>query len=258
MSDTSQGPGWWLASDGKWYPPEAQSGYWPPPRAESAAVQPPYPAAPYPGTPYPATPYPGMVPQYQPPAPKPTNGLAIASLVLSIIWLGGIGSLLAIIFGIVARRQIRRSQGRQGGDGLALAGLLVGIVGLLGVALVWGLFFAVQSTIDNASRHEVADCRADARSVETALEAYHAQNMSFPPLLAPWSSATYLANYSTLTTANNVGGPWLRAAPPTGHYVIKFDSNGHVWVEGFSGYDTTYDTAQDFARNPNACNVALP
>ncbi len=24
MSDMSQGPGWWLASDGKWYPPEAQ------------------------------------------------------------------------------------------------------------------------------------------------------------------------------------------------------------------------------------------
>ncbi len=23
MSDTSQGPGWWMASDGKWYPPEA-------------------------------------------------------------------------------------------------------------------------------------------------------------------------------------------------------------------------------------------
>ena len=22
MSDTSQGPGWWQASDGKWYPPE--------------------------------------------------------------------------------------------------------------------------------------------------------------------------------------------------------------------------------------------
>src|SRR6187401_747773 len=23
MSDQSQGPGWWLASDGKWYPPES-------------------------------------------------------------------------------------------------------------------------------------------------------------------------------------------------------------------------------------------
>lgn len=22
MSDVSQGPGWWLASDGKWYPPQ--------------------------------------------------------------------------------------------------------------------------------------------------------------------------------------------------------------------------------------------
>ena len=26
MSDTSQGPGWWLASDGRWYPPEAKPG----------------------------------------------------------------------------------------------------------------------------------------------------------------------------------------------------------------------------------------
>lgn len=29
MSDTSQGPGWWLASDGKWYPPERHPGYRP-------------------------------------------------------------------------------------------------------------------------------------------------------------------------------------------------------------------------------------
>ena len=26
MSDTSQGPGWWLASDGRWYPPEQAPG----------------------------------------------------------------------------------------------------------------------------------------------------------------------------------------------------------------------------------------
>ena len=26
MSTTSQGPGWWLASDGKWYPPELWTG----------------------------------------------------------------------------------------------------------------------------------------------------------------------------------------------------------------------------------------
>ena len=30
MSDTSQGPGWWRASDGRWYPPEQQPGDAPP------------------------------------------------------------------------------------------------------------------------------------------------------------------------------------------------------------------------------------
>ena len=31
MSDVSQGPGWWQASDDKWYPPEQHPGYRPPP-----------------------------------------------------------------------------------------------------------------------------------------------------------------------------------------------------------------------------------
>ena len=30
VSDVSQGPGWWLASDGKWYSPEQAPGYRPP------------------------------------------------------------------------------------------------------------------------------------------------------------------------------------------------------------------------------------
>ncbi len=31
MSDVSQGPGWWMASDGKWYPPELHPNYAPTP-----------------------------------------------------------------------------------------------------------------------------------------------------------------------------------------------------------------------------------
>jgi hypothetical protein len=31
MSDVSQGPGWWLASDGRWYAPEQHPNYRPPP-----------------------------------------------------------------------------------------------------------------------------------------------------------------------------------------------------------------------------------
>lgn len=65
----------------------------------------------------------------QPPQPVGTNGLAIASLVLGILWLYWIGSILAVIFGHVALRQVRRDP-YQGGRGMAIAGLVLGYVGL--------------------------------------------------------------------------------------------------------------------------------
>ena len=41
MSSTSQGPGWWLASDGQWYPPELRPNAAPPPqRAASGSESP--------------------------------------------------------------------------------------------------------------------------------------------------------------------------------------------------------------------------
>jgi hypothetical protein len=54
--------------------------------------------------------------------PRPTNVLAIVSLVTSIIGLGIVG----IITGHIARRQIRASG--ESGDGIALAGLIIGYV----------------------------------------------------------------------------------------------------------------------------------
>lgn len=60
--------------------------------------------------------------------PPRVSGLAVASLVLGLLWLFGIGSLLAIIFGGVALYQINISRGRVTGKGLAVAGLVLGIV----------------------------------------------------------------------------------------------------------------------------------
>lgn len=41
MSDSSQGPAWWLASDGKWYPPEAKPGVpLPPPPSNTSSASP--------------------------------------------------------------------------------------------------------------------------------------------------------------------------------------------------------------------------
>lgn len=71
-----------------------------------------------------------------------TNGFSIASLVLGIVWVFGIGAILAVVFGFVARKQIRESGGRQGGSGMALAGIILGFVGIAGVIL-WIVFVAV-------------------------------------------------------------------------------------------------------------------
>ena len=70
----------------------------------------------------------GPVPgQYFPPPPK-TNGLAVASLVLSLLCL----SPLALILGIVSLNQITKSNNTEGGKGLAIAGVVIGGLGSLG------------------------------------------------------------------------------------------------------------------------------
>jgi len=64
-----------------------------------------------------------------------TSGKAIASLVLSLLWLYGIGSILAIILGHMARTDVENSKGRLTGGGIALAGLIIGYISLAVVVL---------------------------------------------------------------------------------------------------------------------------
>jgi hypothetical protein len=140
MSDTSQGPGWWLASDGKWYPPELWTG---PP--DQAPAGPGSPLAPWPrespGAPRPGNDQAGGAwPAGQADrAAAKYNGLAVAALVCGICgFVYFIPAVLGVIFGFVARAQIRRAGGAQRGSGMALAGIILGFVwiGLLLVALV--------------------------------------------------------------------------------------------------------------------------
>jgi len=119
--------------------------YTPPPDPNAAASNPyapppnPYAAPPNPygapPNPYGAPPGYGYGYGYGPPGG--TNGLAVASLILGIVgWVAcGIGSIVAIILGIVARGQIRASGGRQSGDGMAKAGIILGCICVaLGIA----------------------------------------------------------------------------------------------------------------------------
>jgi len=110
MSDTSDVTGWFKGSDGNWYHPV----HAPPP----------------PGSRIPAA-YSELF------APHSTNGSAIASFVLALVWLAGFGSILAVILGLSARKEIREAHGAQGGEVLAIAGILIGILGVVSALVFW-------------------------------------------------------------------------------------------------------------------------
>ena len=92
-----------------------------------------------PTTPTPAAPpVPAVAPapsySYAAAPAQETNPWAIVSLIASILsWVGlfGLGGIVGLVAGMVARNQIRDSAGRQGGDGLALAGIILGAANVL-------------------------------------------------------------------------------------------------------------------------------
>jgi hypothetical protein len=90
------------------------------------------------GQQYPAPPY--GPPGYGPGLPV-TNGKATAALItgiasLVLCWCPGLGlaGIVATVLGFKAREEIRNSGGQQGGDGLAIAGIITGVIAtVLGV-----------------------------------------------------------------------------------------------------------------------------
>jgi hypothetical protein len=106
---------------GSYAPPEYQAGSYPVPAPPAVPSDPTYGQTAYAPPGYGPPGYgPGGYAMY--PAAPPTNGLAIAAMILSIAGFGPIGAIM----GHVARRQIQE-RGEQG-DGFALAGIIVGWV----------------------------------------------------------------------------------------------------------------------------------
>ena len=120
-------------------PPEPQPApaYHPRPTYQAPQTYPPpsYPLPTYPPPSYPSYSAFAPPPSYQLPPTRPgdmprkgTNGLAITAFVMSLLWLYGIGSVLAVVFAHNAKRQIARSG--QGGRPLATAATVIGWIGI--------------------------------------------------------------------------------------------------------------------------------
>jgi len=72
----------------------------------------------------------------EPAAGLGTCGLAVASLVLGLVWLWWVGSVLALAFGYLALHKIKASGGRLGGRDMALVGVVLGWVGVATLAVL--------------------------------------------------------------------------------------------------------------------------
>ena len=147
-------------------PPPAGEGTPPPQGATAApegAIPPPVPpppgTMPPPGVP-PGQAYtqgppppPGTPPGYYPGVPHqvPTDGMALASLVLGIAGFlicgpGLIAGVLAVIFGYIGRRHIAESNGALEGSSFCTAGIILGFI-QIGLAVFIGVIWAIIAII---------------------------------------------------------------------------------------------------------------
>ena len=71
-----------------------------------------------------------------------TSGLAVASMVVGILWIYWIGSIVALVLGYMALREIRQNPEGIEGKGMAIAGIVLGWIGMatLALAIAFGVF----------------------------------------------------------------------------------------------------------------------
>ena len=135
------------------------------------------PGAPPPG--YPPYP-PPVVPQAIFTPPPQNDGKAIASLVLGILSIvgcfGALAGIPAVILGFMSKRDIARSGGTLGGDGMAIGGIVTGILStLMSIGLV--IFYVAVFAAVTASKPTYT-----------------------PPAYTPYTAYTYTAPTATITT----------------------------------------------------------
>ena len=120
------------------------------------------------------------------PTPPPTlqtknAGIAVASLILGIcsfLCLGPLTGIPAIICGHVAQSRIRKSGGTLGGNGFALAGLIMGYVNLAMMVFVVPMLMAIAipNFVKARTTAQKNTCVSNLRQLEGAKEQWALEN----------------------------------------------------------------------------------
>ena len=117
------------------------------------------------------------------PAPEKTSGLATASLILGLVGIPTcVTTVPGLILGIVALSKIRRSRGKLGGQGLAIAGIVLSGAFLLLYVLAGLLALMLMPALSRArAAARQAVCKVQLEQLGHALTLFELENGALPP-----------------------------------------------------------------------------
>jgi hypothetical protein len=154
------------------------------------------------------------------PEDRGVNGLAVAALVLGILWIFWIGSILAAIFGHVGLGQIRRRG--QSGRGMALAGVVLGWAGI--ALLVSVVVLATVTGFNAEDRKPPAQILRDAVAASENASSVH---------LSGWSgSSSSLVDADLVLSKGASGGSLTESEGAIGLVV----ANGYVYLKADASF----------------------
>ena len=190
-------------------------------------------------TPSPASSYPSQVP----PATPTTSGLAIVSLLCGILFFIFPVALAAIIFGHISRSDIRRSEDRKTGAGMALAGL---ILGYIGIAFTTIILIVAAIAIPSFMRGKGVANETANRAGNEAVAVVTLKEINLAMLKYSFTRDGYPENLSDLDSA--AVDPLIHSALNTGRrYGYEF-SYTRTDVDGNNGRRAGYTLQADPSR----------
>ena len=202
---------------------------------------------------------------YHAPAPPPVqtnSGKAIASLVSGIIGVLTlflfIPGVLAVVLGHIARGEIRRSQGRLKGDGMALTGLIMGYVTSAGFPFILIIAaIAIPNLLVARISANEASAISNLRTINATVTNFQSLNNRYPDSLMELKTAGlleeelaggqksgYRFSYRTVTLSDGSPGYEATAEPiqpgSTGRRYFYLNQDGAIHVE--TGHSATADS----------------